>query len=156
MIAITPEELKERVAVVKRFRDLLREQRERFYSYLDILDKQKTVIEIGSVEDILSHIEIEEKILSDIFSIQKVLVPLEPLYCTSIKTVKAPDVVEIQSALENLKTEASLKVKQNRDILKIRMDGLGEQLKILRNNPYARHSFRFMSGDNASFVDMEG
>jgi hypothetical protein len=153
MTAITPEELKERVAVIKRFRGLLCEQRERFRSYLDVLDKQKTVIEKGSAEDILFHIEIEEKMLSDIFSIQKVLTPLEPLYHASIK---APDVVEIQSALETLKTEANLKVKQNRDILLIRMDELKEEIEILRNNPYARRSVHFMAGDNAAFVDIEG
>ncbi|MDR0785960.1 MAG: flagellar biosynthesis protein FlgN [Treponema sp.] len=156
MTAITPEELKERVAVVKRFRELLREQRERFSNYLDVLDKQKVVVEKGNAEDILSHIEIEEKMLSDIFSIQKALAPLEPLYRTSVKTVKAPDVAEIQSALENLKTEAVQKVKQNRDILGIRMSELKKQMEVLRNNPYARRSVRFMAGDNASFVDMEG
>ncbi|MDR1466228.1 MAG: flagellar biosynthesis protein FlgN [Treponema sp.] len=156
MIAITQEELKERVAVVKRFRKLLYEQRERFRSYLNVLDKQKTVIEKGNAEDILSHIEIEEKMLSDIFSIQKVLTPLEPLYRTSVNTVKAPDVVKIQSALENLKIEANLKVKQNRDILETRMKELKEQLEVLQNNPYARRAIRFREGDTASFVDMEG
>ncbi|MDR1216439.1 MAG: flagellar biosynthesis protein FlgN [Treponema sp.] len=156
MVAITQEELQKRVAVIKRFRELLCEQRERFRSYLNILDKQKPVIEKGSAEDILSHIEIEEKMLSDIFSIQKVLTPLEPLYRTSIKTVEAPDVAKIQSALENLKTEASLKVKQNRDTLEIRMNELKEQMEVLRSNPYTRRSLHSMGGESASFVDMEG
>jgi hypothetical protein len=156
MATITQEELKERVAVIKRFRELLCEQRERFRSYLNVLDKQKAVIEKGSSEDILSHIEIEEKMLSDIFSIQKVLTPLEPFYHTSIKTVEAPDVAKIQSALENLKTEASLKVKQNRDILSIRMNELKEEMKVFRNNPYAKRSLHLMEGDNASFVDIKG
>ena len=42
---ISPSELSQRVAVIKRFRELLRAQRDRFEVYLNTLDKQKDVIE---------------------------------------------------------------------------------------------------------------
>lgn len=45
---ISPEEFNQRVAILKRFRTLLTEQRDRFRSYLEVLDKQKDVIETGS------------------------------------------------------------------------------------------------------------
>jgi hypothetical protein len=148
---LSPEELKARVAVVKRFRELLRTQRDRFRVYLVSLDKQKTAIEQGSTEDILSHVEMEEKMLSDIFSIQKVINPLETMYRES-GIADAPDVPEIQAALENLKAEASVKAKQNRDMLEKRMDEVRDDLKMARANPYTKRK----PLHEASFVDMKG
>ena len=63
-------ELAQRVAVLKRFKILLTQQRDRFRSYLDLLDKQQNIIESGCAEELLSYVEIEEKIVADIFSIQ--------------------------------------------------------------------------------------
>jgi glutamyl-tRNA reductase len=155
MNEISAEELKERVAIVKRFRELLREQRDRFRAYLESLDKQKAAITGGSTEDILSYVELQEKILSDIFSIQKVIDPLEPLYRRAPNNI-APDVPEIQSALENLKTETSVKVKQNRDILEKRMASLKEELKTLQTNPYTKRRSAFNAPEEASLVDIKG
>ena len=77
MANISPAELKKRVDVLKRFKELLKAQRDRFHTYLDTLDRQKDVIEQGSAEDLLKHVELEEKIVADIFSMQKVIDPLE-------------------------------------------------------------------------------
>ena len=71
-------EIASRITLLKRFRELLQSQRERFEAYLTVLDKQKDKIESGSVEDLLAHVDLEEKIVADIISIQKVA---EPLSC---------------------------------------------------------------------------
>ena len=64
---INSTELAQRVAVLKRFKTLLTQQRDRFRSYLDLLDKQQNVIESGSAEDLLTYVELEEKIVADFF-----------------------------------------------------------------------------------------
>jgi hypothetical protein len=152
---LSAEELKERVAIVKRFRELLRSQRDRFQTYLETLDRQKAVIEKGSAEDILTHVEMEEKILSDISSIQKTITPLEAMY-RARPVPDAPEVPEIQAALSGLRAKASLKVQQNKELLEHRMTELREELKVIKANPYAKRNTFFSNTDSASFVDING
>jgi hypothetical protein len=152
---LSTEELKERVAIVKRFRELLRSQRDRFQTYLETLDRQKAVIEKGSAEDILTHVEMEEKILSDIFSIQKTITPLEAMYRTG-PVPNAPDVPEIQAALSSLRAKAGIMVQQNKELLEQRMAELREELKVIKANPYAKRIAFFSNTDSASFVDING
>jgi len=161
-------ELAQRVAVLKRFKTLLSQQRERFRSYLDLLDKQQSVIESGSAEDLLSYVEIEEKIVADIFSIQKVIDPLEEMYNSVISghgLQKVPEKIDNQSeevpglkaSLEKLKNEAVMRSTKNKELLSKRMLELRSEIKTLRNSPYAaggRSSFN--NTNTASLVDITG
>ena len=149
---ISPGELSQRVAVIKRFRELLKAQRDRFSAYLDTLDRQKDVIERGTTEDLLHHVELEEKIVADIFSIQKVIDPLEKMYQfarpesapkpTASKPVAGEDEVSsLKEALEGLKAEAVVRSERNRDLLSRRMAELRSEIKSLRSNAYNRRKF---------------
>ncbi|GHV91695.1 hypothetical protein AGMMS50268_21980 [Spirochaetia bacterium] len=166
---ISPEELEQRVAILKRFRTLLVEQRDRFRSYLEVLDKQKDVIENGSADELLAHVELEEKIVADIFSIQKVIDPLEEMY-RAVNSGKpglaagAPqgvrdDVPDLKSALEGLKSEVVIRSNRNKELLSRRMVEIRSEIKTLRNNPYAasarRSSFSSEVG-TASLIDIKG
>ena len=168
---ISPEELAQRVAVLRRFRTLLQEQRDRFYSYLDVLDKQQDIIEAGSAEDLLTQVELEEKIVADIFSIQKVIDPLEDMYQAVISGFSpsaggtaafqpggADDVPDLKAALEDLKNEAVIRSTRNKELLSRRMVELRSEIKALRDNPYAANARRsaFSGGGSASLVDIEG
>jgi len=140
-MAISPNELKQRVAVLKRFRELLKAQRERFGAYLDALDKQQDVIQRGSAEDLLRHVELEEKIVADIYSIQKVIDPLETMYQSVKKNEKHPadeEVSGLKEALVGLKAEAVIRSERNRILLSKRMTELRSEIKGLRSNPYMR------------------
>jgi hypothetical protein len=141
-------EIERRVAVLKRFRELLAQQRDRFGRYLDVLDKQKDVIEKGSADDLLSHVELEETIVADIFAIQKVIDPLEEMYRTAFRSPVAGktavlreerEVPGLKAALEELKAEAVLRSQRNRGLLAKRMEELRVEMKTLRTNPYAIH-----------------
>ena len=152
---IAPAELSRRVAIIKRFKELLKAQRDRFQAYLDALDKQKDVIQGGTADDLLRHVELEEKIVSDIFSIQKVIDPLEEMY-HSIRMegpAKNPqrtgaigqeensdgeEVSGLREALEGLKAEAVIRSGQNRELLTKRMAELRSEIKSLRSNAYTR------------------
>jgi len=156
---ISPDELKKRVAVIKRFKELLTAQRDRFRAYLDALDKQKEVIEKGSADDLLLHVELEEKIVEDIYSIQKVIDPLEELYhsiAPEIAHEHSPtgaglkagethagekseeEVSGLKKALESLKNEAVVRSGVNRELLAKRMTELRSEIKSLRGSLYAR------------------
>jgi len=161
MSTISQTELKQRVAVVKRFKELLKAQRDRFRAYLDTLDRQKDVIERGSADDLLRHVELEEKIVEDIFSIQKVIDPLEKMYHsakaepqTKGKPSEREEVSGLKEALDGLKAEAIVRSERNRELLTKRMADLRSEIKTLRSNPYAKR----LSGNTVvpTHLDLRG
>jgi hypothetical protein len=157
---VPPKELERRVAVLKRFRELLSQQRDRFRQYLDVLDKQKGVIEGGNADDLIAHVELEEKIVTDIFAIQKVIDPLEEMYQTTFSpaqtvSTEEQEVPGLKAALEELKAEAVIRSQRNRGLLAKRMEQLRLEMKTLRAKPYAIHRSAF-SGESASLVDIRG
>lgn len=162
-------ELAQRVAVLRRFKTLLSQQRDRFRSYLDLLNKQQNIIESGTAEDLLTYVEIEEKIVADIFSIQKVIDPLEEMYyslhsgSSPQKAQDKPDysqdeVPSIKESLERLKSEAIIRSTKNKELLSKRMLELRQEIKTLRNNPYTAGSKRsnFNDTNTASLIDIKG
>src|SRR5215510_13115055 len=129
-VNIKAEELAQRVAILRRFKTLLTQQRDRFKSYLELLDKQQNVIESGSAEDLLAYVEIEEKIVADIFSIKKVIDPLEEMYYSVVaghspeKTAKhesSDEVPSLKASLEKLQSEAIMRSTKNKELLSKRM-----------------------------------
>jgi chromosome segregation ATPase len=135
---LSQEELNQRTAVLRRFRALLTEQRDRFHAYLEELDKQKDIIETGSTEQLIAHIELEEKITADIFAIQKVIDPLDEMYRAAGGSGpgKTDEVRSLKTALEDLKKEAAARAGRNKDILSRRMAEIREEIESLRANPF--------------------
>jgi uncharacterized small protein (DUF1192 family) len=159
-LALSQKEISQRVAILKRFKELLKAQRDRFQSYLEVLDKSHDVIESGTAEDLLRHVELEEKIVADIYSIQKVIDPLESMYQSARMEAPAPanseDVPSLKSALEGLKTEAIARSGRNKDLLSKRMAELRSEIKSLRSNPYTQKKSGFANQAAPSRVDIRG
>jgi len=164
---ISATELNQRVAVLKRFKELLKTQRDRFQAYLTALDKQKDVIQSGTTDDLLRHVELEEKIVADISSIQKVIDPLEEMY--HAVTVKKPamgipkpnvkeegeeEVISLKEALDGLKAEAVMRSERNRELLAKRMAELRSEINSMKRNSYARRKFDTSTGP--SYIDIKG
>jgi predicted phage gp36 major capsid-like protein len=133
---LSQKELDQRVSILKRFRALLEEQRDRFRSYLEELDKQKDIIETGSAEQLIAHVELEEKIVADIFAIQKVIDPMDKMYRAAggPGPGKTDEVPGLKAALEGLKKEATVRSSRNRDILYRRMAEIRMEVESLRTN----------------------
>jgi len=152
--AISASELKQRVAVIKRFKELLKAQRDRFQAYLNALDKQKDVIRTGTTDELMQYVELEEKIVTDIFSIQKVIDPLEQMYQAAKKdTAQEGEVASLKDALEGLKAEAVIRSEQNRILLSRRMAELRSEIKNLKSN-YPRRKLE--SSPMPSLIDLKG
>jgi len=167
--SINDAELAQRVAILRRFKTLLTQQRDRFSSYLNLLDKQQSVIEKGSAEELLSYVEIEEKIVADIFSIQKVIDPLEEMYYTVVAgqnpqvkkeetSSNQDEVPGLKASLEKLKSEAVIRSTKNKELLSKRMLELRSEINALRNNPYAANAKRASFGglNTSSLIDIQG
>ena len=156
-VSVSADELAQRVALLRRFRELLIQQRERFHGYLAALEQEQAVIETGSADELLAHVELEEQIVADIFSIQKVIDPLEDMYQAAIPVSPADDIPALRSALENLKSQAAARSAQNRDLLSSRMAEIRAEITSLRNNPFANVSrSMYQNAVSASLVDISG
>jgi hypothetical protein len=154
-MAVSEAEFASRVLLLKRFRTLLLQQRERFESYISVLDNQKDKIESGSVEDLIAHVELEEKIIGDIISIQKVIEPMKAVIPGNAITA-APDVGRISSTIETLRTEAAARVVRNKNLLSVRMGEIRTELNALRANPFSRRKSPFASEETPSLIDIKG
>ena len=133
---ISEGELTQRMAVVKRFKELLEQQRERFRSYLTALDRQHLAISTGNADEIIAYVELEEQLVEDIFSIQKVIDPLEIMYNAAGPYLPANDVSALKTALEDLKLQAAARSGQNRDLLSSRMADINSEIQAIKNNPF--------------------
>jgi len=157
--AIDQAELSQRVAILRRFRDLLERQRERFRSYLALLESQETAIDSGSGEEILAHVEMEERIVADIFSMQKVINPLEDMYRSVAPRNPADDgIPALRTSLEDMKARVQAQSARNRGLLSARMAGMRTEMDALKENPFLKNVRRSVYGDvvTASLIDVKG
>jgi len=153
-------ELERRAAVLRRFRELLVQQRAKFERYLLVLDHERKDIESGDVDRLVAHVELEEDIVSEIFTFQKVLDPLEDLYRAAYPSglpaaAGAEDVSEIKTALVDLRTEVLRRNEENRGLLKARMEVLRAEVLSLRN-PLASRKSVYSGGGEGGLLDIKG
>ena len=134
-MALTKEEVDRRVALLKRLKSTLLEQREKFRSYMRVLDAEKVSIEDDKVETLRAQVELEENLGAEIQSFQKVIDPLEAVWKQSY-AVDDHEVAELKQSLANLKTQVLEKNQMNRTLLSSRMAYL--QNEILRLRPTVR------------------
>jgi hypothetical protein len=152
-------ELERRKAVLRRFRELLVQQREKFDHYLIVLDHEKTDIETGDIDKLVSHVELEEQIVSEIYTFQKVIDPLEDLYRASYSageaSAEAGEVPELKNTLVELRDEVLARNAENRVLLKRRMETLRTEIAEI-HRPMAGRRSVYAGTDSGSIVDIKG
>lgn len=154
-IPLTDSELAERVAVLKRFKSLLQQQRAQFYEYLTVLEKQEHSITAENSEAILAHTKLGESIVANIFTMQKVIDPLEYMYqnladSTAIDTA----IPKLKTELADLQQQVLAQNQKNRTLLESHVSSLRNQITELKQ-PYAKkESIYAESINNAKFIDI--
>ena len=141
MEQISQEELNERIAILKRFRSLLEEQKKKFEEYLHVLELQENKIEQEDTDSLLAHSELETEIVANIGSLQKVIVPMQKLYASKASSYNAKDsesITNIQSDLVKLQQQVLMQNEKNRELLKTHMTQLRTQIAQFKN-PYKGH-----------------
>ena len=157
---LSQDELAERVAIVKRFRALLEKQRSRFQEYLKILELQENEIGDQNSAALVAHTELENQIVEGIDSLQKVIVPMRKLYLdvkSSASTYNPADIIPIeklQSDLTNLQTQVLAQNERNRQLLKVQMDEIREQIVALKN-PYRSRQSIYADVESGNFIQVE-
>ena len=140
MAEITQEELNERVALLRRFKSLLEEQRGKFREYLTVLEKQQDSITAENPEKLLAHTELEQQVVKNIANLQKVIVPMTRMYKAaagnySVSVSEDADIIKIQNELSDLQEKVLKQNAINRDLLKIHIEQLKSQIAGFKN-PY--------------------
>jgi flagellar biosynthesis/type III secretory pathway chaperone len=134
---LTQEQIDERKAILKRFRQLLEEQRRKFRDYLIVLEKQESMITSENVDAIVRHTEIEQSIVSELYTIQKVIDPLERMYLAAHPETTDAEIPRLKTDLEHLKKEVLVQNERNRELLKSHMQILRQKVVSI-HNPYAK------------------
>ena len=138
MAEITQEELNERVAILRRFRSLLEEQRGKFQEYLKVLEKQQDSITSENPESLLAHTELEQQVVKNIANLQKVIVPMAKMYKAkggNSTPAEDADIIKIQNELSDLQEKVLKQNAINRDLLRVHIEQLKSQIAGFKN-PY--------------------
>lgn len=136
MEKISAQELEERVALLKKFRELLQQQREKFREYLNILEKQENSIETENPDALLAHTELEQQVVSNIVNLQKVIVPMSDLYnAHGGNSNSEKSITDLQNDLSSLREKVLAQNAKNRDLLRVHITQIRTKINSLRN-PY--------------------
>ena len=140
MAEITQEELNERVALLRRFKSLLEEQRGKFREYLNVLEKQQDSITAENPENLLAHTELEQQVVKNIANLQKVIVPMSKMYRektgnNSLSAAEDAEILKIQNDLSDLQDKVLKQNAINRDLLRVHIEQLKAQISGFKN-PY--------------------
>lgn len=152
---LSQNELDQRVAILRRFRELLLEQREKFHNYLTLLDHQQKAIETDNVDALVQHVEAEQAIVADIFALQKVIDPLEDMYRAAYQGAEPEWMPELKTTINSLKTEVISRNEANRKLLKQHMEMLRHEIMSI-NNPYTKKKSIYADTPEPRALDIKG
>ena len=156
---LTQEEINERIAILKRFKALLEEQRKKFNDYLKVLELQGSEIEKADADAIAAHTELENQIVSNLASLQKVIVPMENLYRDKVAMFDAEGLSGIpvlKTDLARLQEKVLKQNKANRELLAVQMAKITATRTNL-NNPYRNTRTVYAAQQHTgSMISIEG
>jgi hypothetical protein len=127
---VTKDERDERVALLRRFKATVERQRARFSEYLRVLEAGS---DNESAEERLAfHVELEQQIIAEIETFERVAGPLEALYREK-DPEGAERIPKLRSALERTKREVLARVTENQTLLRRQIAQIREQITALRS-----------------------
>ncbi len=138
---IEGEELRERVNILKKLRETLLKQREKFRIYLEVLEHEERAIADGDLDRLEAHIAIEKSIVNEITNFQRVIEPLDEMY-KKFFPESEESIPKLKESLERMKSKVIERNKRNQLLLKEKMELVRSEIKSLRMNmqvtsPYA-------------------
>lgn len=132
MISERDYEVEERVSILKRLKRALQSQRDKFRAYLDVLARQEEDILARDVEKLQSHAELEQSIVREIYSIQRVIDPLKDMYEMAYPT-RGFEIPELETTLHRLEAEVLDRNQRNQQLLKSHMVEIKREIADLRS-----------------------
>ena len=127
-------------AVLVRLREMLVRQRRKFASYLDVLESEEEAIREGDAERLVACVALEKCVIADIYTLKKVIDPLEDLYQAAWPD-REPAVTELKATLERMSAKVIEKNAANRALLRQKMDEMRQEIASLRRWPRPQSAF---------------
>ena len=158
MAEITQQELDERVALLRKFRSLLEQQRNKFQEYLNVLEKQQDSINTQNTESLIAHTELEQQVVKNIANLQKVIIPMQKMYKAAVPmahTAEENSIAQIQNELNTLQDKVLKQNQINRDLLRSHIETIRSQIQNFKN-PYKNARSVYAQPQHvASLVEVE-
>ena len=155
---VSQEELNERIAILRRFRALLEQQRTKFREYLKVIEQQESKFCEQHAQALIAHSELEAQIVKGIGSLQKVIGPMQKLYLSAkTSTYNPQDIIPIeklQDDLTHLQTQVLAQNERNRQLLRTQLEDLKEQIATLRN-PYRKLNSVYAETETGTLIQVE-
>jgi len=141
-MTLTREEVERRVALLKRLKATLAQQRSKFESYLQVLDAERASLDRDAMDTLQAQVALEEELVVDIYAIQKVIDPLEAVLQESYQGTPDDEIADLKTSLETLKVQVNQRSIENRGLLSKSMELVQREVVRLRpqvrgRNPYA-------------------
>lgn len=143
----------QKIALLKKLKQILTQQREKFHQYLVVLEAEKKSIENDLVESLEEQLKMEENLILDIQSFQKVILGLQTIAQQSYSDHQDQEVEILQTSLETLRQQVLEKNKTNRQLLSARMSQIQSEIRQLQPRFGAKNLFGF-SSQTSSLVDI--
>lgn len=125
-----------KAAVLNRLREMLLRQRDKFQSYLLLLENEEKSIRDGDGDRISAQVEMENLIIAEIFSLKKVAEPLRELYRAAYPQAEGT-VPPLERTLSRMQEQVAARNIRNRMLLKERMEDLRQEVLRFRRVPTA-------------------
>jgi len=126
-----------KTSILKRLREMLVRQREKFQSYLELLEQEHVSIAEGDVERLHSQVELERTVITEIQNLGKVIRPLEDLYQVAYPE-REDTVPALKAVLEKMGSQVKEHNARNKAALREKMEELRREITGLRTWPRAR------------------
>lgn len=151
---LTQQELDERILILKRLRQLLCEQRQKFQEYLTVLEKQERCIIEEDSEKLFAQSELEQHIVGNITTLQKVITPMEHLY--TLNEAPGDDIPILKTDLATLQEKILVQNEKNRKVLREQIDSIRTKIAGFQN-PYRKtRSVYAQSAQSARIISIDG
>jgi len=134
------ESQEQKIAVLNRLREMLLRQREKFQSYLVLLENEERSIREGDEDKIAAQAQMESLIIAEIFSLKKVVEPLRELYQASYPQME-DSVPPLEETLSRMQEQVAARNLRNRMLLREQMADLRLEVLSLRRMPTLRSPF---------------
>ena len=126
-------DIDERVAILKRLRETLLSQRDKFVLYMQVLEQQELDIREGDTSKLGDHMDLEQAVVSELVTFQRVISPLQDMYRAAYPQ-RENEIPQIEASIEKLKERVLERNQKNRDLLRESIGHLRKKILDIRAN----------------------
>lgn len=131
-ISFTSSETAHRIAVIRRLKSLLEEQRDKFGEYLELLERESQAISRRDTAALMGQVEHERRVVQAIVSFNRIIGPIQEVYL-SLYPERNNDIESLKAAVDRMRDDVVKKNEANRVLLRARMNELKDRVESLKS-----------------------